>query len=128
MTVKSYEKYDNKSPYPKLVKQEYPEPKRKDFNSYTDHGIAMDQWENDVIVYTSKRKDLIKEYQNESQKMIDVFFADLMDEMGWSSYTIKQQNSIKRYVWENGHSAGFPECYNVAYSIDELVSELLDKE
>jgi len=128
MTVKSYEKYDNKAQYPKLVKQEHPEPKRKDFNSYAEHGIAMDQWENDVIVYTVKRKDLIKEYQNESQKMIDVFFADLMDELDWNIYTIKQQNALKRYVWEHGHSSGFPECYNVAYSIDELVSELLEKE
>ena len=128
MTVKSYEHYDVLLEYPKLVKQAHPEPKRKDFKNYTDHGVAMDQWERDIISYNVKRKNLIENYQNEQQKMITLFFADLMDEMDWNVYTIKQQNTLKNYVWENGHSAGFPECYNVAYSIDELVSELLDKE
>jgi len=128
MTVKSYEHYDVLLEYPKLVKQQYPEPKRKDFKNYTDHGVAMDQWERDVIGYNVKRKNLIENYQNEQQKMLTLFFADLCDELSWNLFTDKQKNALTAYVWEEGHSNGLSECYNVAYSIDELVSELLEKE
>jgi len=126
--VKSYEKYDNLLPYPKLKKQQHPEPKRKDFVNYTEHGIAMDQWERDCRVYDIDRKKLIKQYQDEQSRMITLFFDDLMDELNWDVLPKEKIDKLKSHIWEEGHSSGFPECYNVAYNMAELVDVLIKDE
>jgi len=123
--VKSYEKYDNLLPYPKLKNQAFPEPKRKDFVSYTEHGIAMDDWERNRCTYDVERKKLIKEYQDEQSRMIALFFDDLMSELDWDVLPKEKIDKLKSHIWEEGHHAGFPECYNVAYDMVELVDVLI---
>lgn len=126
--VKSYEKYDNVLLYPKLKNQIFPEPRRKDFNSYTEHGIAMDDWEQSRNAYEIKRKILIREYQEEQGRMIDLFFDDLLSELDWDVLSKEKQDVLRSYVWEHGHSNGYPECYNVAYGISDLVGALIKKD
>lgn len=118
------EKYSNKLPHPQLRKQKYPEPKRKDFDSYAEHGIAMDEWDRNVCHYDAVRPKLIKEFNKESSRLSDLFMYDLLDEMGWLGLSDRKQLAISAHLWENG-DGNRRNVQEVAYDIAEMVDTLI---
>jgi len=117
------EKYNNELPFPKLRRQKFPEPKRGNFKSYAEHGIAMDEWERDVIGYDHERPHLIEAYRRENNRLNDLFMYDLLDDMGWLPLSDSKQQEISAYIWETG-DGNKNEMYDVAYNMCEMVNEL----
>ena len=76
-------KYNNKLMLPKLRNQQHPQPQRKNYDNYESHGIAMDQWERDLSLYDKMRPALLKDYNEESVRLNELFMYDLMDEFNW---------------------------------------------
>ncbi len=110
----NFEKYKNKTDYPK--KPEKPRlsshPTKREVESYL---LNLEDYEKKSLIY----KEKMEIYQTVDAEIHDNFRKDLFEDLGISNNPKKDLLYSK--AWENGHSAGFSEVYNVACDLVDLI-------
>ena len=122
----NYDKYKNQLVFPQLRKQKFPEPKRKDYVNYENHGIAMDEWERNISLYDKTRPKIVKEYNRETMRLDNLFMDDLLDEFGWLHLSGKQRKVISNYLWTDANFK--TEIYEKAEEISDIIYVLIEDE
>ena len=116
--------YENKLPHPQLRRQKFPEPKRVDYENYTQLGVAMDEWERNITIYDKQRPQLIDGYNKETQRLNELFMYDLLDEMDWLRLQDSKQMAISAYLWEQGDGSK-RSIQDIAYDVSDMIDELI---
>jgi len=69
------------------------------------------------IVYKQK----MLEYRQEESRLRQQFFNDVFIELGLDVLPHDVLDQFNTYVWDQGHSSGYYDVYNVACDISDLV-------
>lgn len=116
-------KYNNVLPFPTTRTKKYPQPQRKKFDNYTDHGIAMDLWEKEITQYDKKYDVMVSDFNKENKRLNELFMYDIMVEFDWLWLSDEKQLSISSHLWEAGDGSK-KEVLNYAYEISPLIEDL----
>lgn len=123
MKTDKFEKYKNKDEYPPRGKVKFPKPSISHFDSYSEHGVAMDEWQANIEAYEPERKTLVGQYRIENKRLFDLFIHDLLDEMDALYLSAEKQEAISNYIATTG-DGDFNEMKNVAENMTDLVSTI----
>lgn len=122
--MNNFEKYENKTEYPLRGKAKYPKPKISHYDSYSEHGVAMDAWENALNSYEPLRKELVTEHRAETQRLKNMFMLDLLTELDVVHLSKAKQDGIADYIRLAG-DGDFNEMTNIAQDLSPLIDTLL---
>ena len=82
-------------------------------------GLRMEECVLEKVVDEAALKAARLAYGQETAKLTDQFKADLFKDLGITHHPMREKLYSK--AWENGHSAGLSEVYNVAYDLVDLI-------
>jgi len=121
----NFDKYVNNVPYPR----------KKDFTEWYHYKggnflgkTKNNEYEDANILFGAVIEKVVDEeaykaareaYYREENKMMGLFADDLADELGISNHPKKDK--FLHLCWQEGHSGGFSEVYNVACTWVELL-------
>lgn len=100
------------------------EPKRESFKNNTEWGIALDAYETQFALDMQAYKDAMEKYREETRKLDTEFWAELYEDMYWDKLPASIARALQSLAWEEGHSSGYNEVYNVASSYYNLVDAI----
>lgn len=66
---------------------------------------------------------LMKEYQEDTARLVDVFWEDCWIELH-GNFCTKAQKIIENYAWEKGHEDGLPKVFEYLEEIVNLFSDV----
>lgn len=120
----SCEKYKTKIKYPS-TEHYIIKPKLGDYHTNESYGKALDVYENKISNFKKRREQLLTSYRNDENRLMQLFWDDLFDEMDWNDMDDKQKSVIRIYLWDRGHAYGYTEVLNEAWAIEELIGSFL---
>ena len=99
----------------------YPESPKKPYLNKQHTSLEVKQYVKDLEIYEEAMivyKEKQAKYYEEENKLEKQFKKDALEECGLSKHSNKDK--IFNYAWEQGHSNGYEEVFNVLSEIAEL--------
>ncbi len=115
------EKYKNPIPYPnRLTKPRIPLGSSSSY-MVKEYAEELAKWESAMEKFKAERKV----YDDKDQELERIFRNDALQELGYDKLPEWQQNRIYAYAYEQGHSGGLSEIWNV---LDNMTTLFFEKE
>lgn len=71
-------------------------------------------------------REQVKPYNNESRRLEGEFWCDCRADLGYDEFLNEDGcQELEHYAWQEGHSSGFPEVYNVLCELAVLAERLV---